>query len=46
MTNTVFGLIRASILLPALAAAGPTIAGLSDAQASSYVVRRIYSATL
>ena len=37
VTNTVFGLIRASILLAALAAAGTTIAGYTDAQASSYV---------
>lgn len=37
VTNTVFGLIRASILLAALAAAGTTIAGYSDAQASAYV---------
>jgi ABC-2 type transport system permease protein len=37
VTNTVFGLIRASILLAALAAAGTTIAGYSEAQANSYV---------
>ena len=35
--NTVFGLIRASILLTALASAGTTIAGYTPAQASSYV---------
>jgi ABC-2 type transport system permease protein len=37
VTNSVFGLIRASILLAALASAGTAIAGYTDAQASSYV---------
>jgi ABC-2 type transport system permease protein len=37
VTNAVFGLIRASILLAALASAGTAIAGYSDAEASSYV---------
>jgi ABC-2 type transport system permease protein len=36
-TNTVFGLIRASILLAAIASAGTTVAGYSSAQANSYV---------
>jgi ABC-2 type transport system permease protein len=36
-TNAVFGLIRASILVAALAAAGTPIAGYSDAQATAYV---------
>lgn len=36
-TNTVFGLIRSSILLAALASAGTAIAGYGDLQATSYV---------
>ncbi len=37
LTNSVFGLIRASILLAALASAGTAVAGYSPAQATSYV---------
>jgi ABC-2 type transport system permease protein len=37
LTNSVFGLIRASILLAALASAGTAVAGYTPAQASSYV---------
>jgi ABC-2 type transport system permease protein len=37
VTNSVFGLIRASIVTAALAAAGTSIAGYSREQASSYV---------
>ncbi len=36
-TNSVFGVIRASILLAAIASAGTEIAGYTSAQASSYV---------
>jgi ABC-2 type transport system permease protein len=36
-TNSVFGLIRASILLAAIGSAGTSIAGYTPAQASSYV---------
>ncbi len=37
ITNSVFGLIRASILLAAIASAGTAVAGYTPAQASSYV---------
>ncbi len=37
LTNSVFGLIRASILLAAIASAGTAVAGYTPAQASSYV---------
>ncbi len=37
LTNSVFGLIRGSIMLAAVAAAGGTVAGYSSAQASSFV---------
>lgn len=37
VTNSVFGFIRASILLAAIASAGGTVAGYSRSQASSYV---------